>query len=37
MSSSLLYHMFGIWQVQYLKTNFLTAKPSFMQRFIPTQ
>ena len=36
MSTSQLYPMFGIQQVQYFRTDFLTAASCCTPRFIPT-
>ena len=36
MSNSILYHTFGIREVQHFSTDFLTARPFFTAQFMPT-
>jgi hypothetical protein len=37
MSTSILYHTFGIRSVQYIRSDFLTARPSFTGQSTPTK
>lgn len=37
MSTSILYHTFGIRSVQYIRSDFLAARQSFTARFTPTK